>query len=458
MQVASGEIAGSINGVGLALTTVCGVALLVLPRRLAMLPVLLLVCYMTMGDRIVIAGLNFPMIRILLIFGWLRLVLRWELGKFNWIVTDAIIIAWAIMRTVDYSLMRDTSTAFVNRLGYAYNIVGCYFLFRCLLRNRNDVLQALRQLTILVGPLAVLMIIEKVTSRNAFAAFGGVPLIPDMRDGVLRCQGPFGHPILAGTFGATSLCLLTGMWWQNAQKRVLTIIGVISAIIITITAASSGPVLACAAGILALSLWPARKRMRVIRWSAVCILVVLQIVMSSPIWFVMARLTVFSGSTGWFRGFVIDKTIAHFQDWWLIGSSAAPQWHPFLMDITNQYVAEALDGGLISLILFVAIFTISFRKIGQVIRIRPTFMSLESKRFAWALGATLFAHMINFISISYFDQNFVMLYFLLAAIPAVSTLSSFSPSTMAPFRSHVISGNAVANLPPASGSLNHIVC
>jgi hypothetical protein len=453
MQLPSPEGAASINGVGLSLTAACGLALLFLPRRFAMVPVLLLVCYMTMGDKIVLAGLNFPMIRILLIFGWLRLVMRRELGKFHWKSTDAIIIAWAIMRTIDYSLVRGTSTAFVNRLGYAYNIVGCYFLFRSLLRNRTDVLQAVKHLTVLVGPLAVLMMIEKLSGRNAFAVFGGVPLIPDVRDGVLRCQGPFGHPILAGTFGATSLCLIAGMWWQSGQKRVLTIMGVLSSIIITITAGSSGPVLACAAGILALSLWPARKRMRVICWSVVCILAVLQIVMSSPVWFVMARFTVFSGSTGWFRGFVIDKTLAHFQEWWLIGSSAAPKWHPFLMDITNQYVAEALDGGLISLLLFVAIFAVSFRTIGRLIRIRAGFISVNSKRFAWALGATLFAHMINLISISYFDQNFVMFYFLIAAIPVVSTLPSSSASAVKPFRPHFASGSSAPDLPPVQAVL-----
>jgi hypothetical protein len=436
MQLPSAEAITSVNGLGLCLTAASGIALILLPRRFAMVPILLLVCYMTMGDRIVVAGLNFPMIRILLMFGWLRLVVRREVGRFRWISTDSIIIAWALMRTVDYTLVRGTSTAFVNRLGYAYNIIGCYFLFRCLLRNRADVLQALRQLTVLIVPLAVLIMAERILRRNAFAAFGGVPLIPQVRDGVLRCQGPFGHPILAGTFGATSMCLMAGMWWQSAQKRVLTLVGMLSAIVITITASSSGPILACGAGVIALFLWPVRRHMQIIRWSVVCVLVILQMVMNSPVWFVMARLTVFSGSTGWFRGFVIDKTIAHFQEWWLIGSSAAPKWHPFLMDITNQYVAEALDGGLVSLILFVAIFLVSFRAIGQLIHIRTGSISLNSKRFAWALGATLFAHMINLISISYFDQNFVMLYFLIAAIPVVSIMSSPLPSAMKPFRSH----------------------
>jgi ABC-type Mn2+/Zn2+ transport system permease subunit len=34
----------------------------------------------------------------------------------------------------------------------------------------------------------------------------------------------------------------------------------------------------------------------------------------------------------------------------------------------------------------------------------------------WAMGAALFAHAVTFISVSYFDQNFVNWYLLLAII------------------------------------------
>ena len=50
--------------------------------------------------------------------------------------------------------------------------------------------------------LAVLILGEKFSGRNAFAIFGGVPDVAVVRDGVIRCQGPFAHPILAGTFAA----------------------------------------------------------------------------------------------------------------------------------------------------------------------------------------------------------------------------------------------------------------
>jgi hypothetical protein len=67
-----------INPIGLAFTLLMGILVLVLPRRYALLPVIILTCYMTMGMRVMVAGLNFTMLRILLLFGWARLILRGE--------------------------------------------------------------------------------------------------------------------------------------------------------------------------------------------------------------------------------------------------------------------------------------------------------------------------------------------------------------------------------------------
>ena len=411
------ENAAGVNSFGLALTLVAGCFLIALPRRHAMLPILFLVCYMTMGDRVMVSGLNFTMIRILLVFGWLRLIIRREFWRFRWNSIDTIVVAWTVARTVNYTLVWGTSTAFVNRLGYAYNIVGYYFLFRCLVRHSEDVFRAIQQLAVFIGPLALLMLGEKISGKSPFAMFGGVPLVSEIRDGVVRCQGPFAHPILAGTFGATNVALIAALWWRDRPRKWLVLIGVISALAITTLGGSSGPTLAFMASGLALILWPMRRRMRLIRWGLVVVLFALQLVMNSPVWFLMARLTVFSGSTGWFRGYVVDMAIRHFSDWWLIGTNAAPKWHFFLLDITNQYVAEAFDGGLLTVTLFIAMLALSFRSVGRTVRLRK--LGTSSRHLVWALGAALFAHTVTFISVTYFDQNFVMLYFLLAAISAV---------------------------------------
>src|SRR5439155_11362332 len=122
----------------------------------------------------------------------------------------------------------------------------------------NDILRASKAAAFLIIPLAGSMIVERLTGTNAFAVFGGVPPITFVRDGVLRCQGPFAHPILAGTFGAAWMPLFVGLWWQRID-RFLAALAIVSTAIITLTAGSSGPVGAYLAGITGLVMWRFRN-------------------------------------------------------------------------------------------------------------------------------------------------------------------------------------------------------
>ena len=416
-----------ITATGLTFSLAMALCLLLVPRRFAAVPIFILVCFMTMGERILVFGLNFTMLRILLLFGWVRVLARHEYHVPNFGPLDAVVVGWTIVRTVNYTLLWGTTAAFINRLGYAYDIIGAYFLFRFLIRDPKDVTRAIRYLALFVMPLALFMLLEKLTARNVFSVFGGVPFIPEMREGVVRCQGPFSHPILAGTFGATSLPLLIALWWQPRASRLLVVFATLAVLVITATAGSSGPALAAFAGILALCLWAMRAHMRILRWGCLIAVVVLQVVMNSPVWFVLARFSVFSGSTGWFRGFLIDQAVRHINEWWLIGTQSAAAWHPFLIDVTNQYIAEGFCGGIIAMALFIAMLAVAFRSVGR--SVRRSHLEMPSKRLAWALGAALFAHAVTFISVTYFDQNFVMLYFLLASVSAVAAAQPVAAST-----------------------------
>ena len=82
-----------INPLGLVFTLAMCVLLLVLPRKYALFPILALVCYMTMGMRVMVADLNFTMIRILLVFAWARLLLRGEFRRIQLNTLDKVVIA-----------------------------------------------------------------------------------------------------------------------------------------------------------------------------------------------------------------------------------------------------------------------------------------------------------------------------------------------------------------------------
>ena len=118
-----------INPLGLVFTLTMCVLLVILPRKYALFPILALVCYMTMGMRVMIADLNFTMIRILLVFAWARLLLRGEFRRIQLNTLDKVVIAMTISSLIAYTLLWQTGDAFKWKLGEAYNQLGIYFFF-----------------------------------------------------------------------------------------------------------------------------------------------------------------------------------------------------------------------------------------------------------------------------------------------------------------------------------------
>lgn len=413
----------SLTPFGLALTIAAGLLLLVLPRRYAIAPILMMCCYMTMGQSVVVVGCHFTMIRVMMLFGWTRVILHGEIRRIGLNQLDTFILWWTAVSFVAYVALWRSGDAVIYKLGEAYNVIGFYFLFRMLLRSLDDVVDVFRMLAVLIVPLAGFMLLEKSTGRNLFAVFGGVSEVTAVRDGVLRCTGPFAHPILAGTFGATVFPFFVCLWATGRTGKLIATGGAVSSSIIAITSGSSGPVLALMAGVLALLLWRMRANMRQLRIGLSLGVVCMHFLMKAPVWFLLARVDVFSGSTGYHRAILIDSAIRSLDDWWLAGTKSTASWadeEMGLFDVTNQYLHEGSEGGLFSMLLFIWVIVCGFRLVGLTWRAMAEAGEPErSQFFVWGLGAALFAHVVSYISVSYFDQNFVNWYLLLAMIATV---------------------------------------
>jgi hypothetical protein len=415
-----------LNPLGIALTLSMGVLLLILPRRFALLPIAVITCYMTFGQRVVVAGLHFTMLRVLVLFGCARIALRTEFRALKWTRIDTLVVLWVLANVMVYVLLRQTLEALIYRLGFAYDALGLYFLFRVLVQNIEDVKRACRLFAVLIFPLAICMCIEKVTGRDLFYVFGGVGQFTGIREGVLRCMGPFRHPILAGTFGAVWVPLFVGLWWQGKGNRFLALLGILSGTVITILAGSSGPLGTYLAGIVGIGMWTMRNHVRLIRRGIVALLVALEIAMKGHVWYIFGYISDlglgFKGATGWHRSVVLDVAIRHFSTWWLLGTTDADMAHfgVFAGDLTNQYVVEAQQGGLLTLILFICVIVIAFSIVGTAMRA----VRLESRcshLLLWAVGSALFAHVITFLGVPYFDQNIVNWYLVLAFASVAAT-------------------------------------
>ena len=414
---------GNISLLGFFFTLSMGLLILVLPRRFAAFPLIMTACYITLGQVIVIASLHFSMLRIIIFFGFVRIILRKELFSIRLQKIDKILFAYVIASVFASILLNNGSNeVVVSQLGFSYNILGLYFVFRALIRDINDIQIVFIMLALVMVPLAMAMILEKATARNLFSVFGGVPEITMVRDGKLRCQGAFMHPILAGTFGATSLPFFLALWVDGKNNRPIAALGIISAIVITITPSSSGPAVAFLFVIIGSLMWGIREHMRAVRWALLLSMVSLHMVMKAPVWALIGKMSEIIGGSGWHRVMLIDAAIEHFDEWWLMGTNYTRHWMPTGVtwsekhtDITNQFIHVGIQGGILSLILFVALIALCYQAIGkflqQIANTEPAF-----KFMIWCIGVSLTAHIASFTSVRYFDQIIVFWYLLLAMI------------------------------------------
>ena len=409
----------TLHPIGLIAVFLLGVATLVVPRRYALAPMLIMACFISPAQRIVIASLDFNLLRIMVLFGWLRVAVFAETRRLGWKPIDTIVILWTVIATVVVTLREGTTAAFIYRLGLTFDALGMYFLFRLLIQSWKDLEKLMLVAAIISIPVAAVFLIELSTGHNMFAVFGGVPEITVVREGRLRCRGPFPHPILAGCFWAALMPLIGALWWNGRRVRWLAPVGLVASAIVVFSTASDTPISAVMAGALAAALFPLRRSMRWIRWSMVLGLVALQIVMTNPIWHLFTRIQLVHGSTGWYRFKMIDGFIRNFSEWWLLGTrDYSKLWaHPF-DSITNQFVLEGVEGGLLTLALFVVLLTLGFHGVGRIGRLVRK--SRSRQIMAWMLGASLFAHCASFLAVSYFGQIVMILYLTLAAIASLS--------------------------------------
>ena len=376
-----------------------------------------------MGQQLNVLGLHFYLFRILLLLGMVRVYVRGEFAALKWTKIDRYFAWWVVVSVIFGSLSKPSVALFINRLGDAFNAAGCYYFVRCVVVDRDDIIISVRALAWVSVPVAILMLIEKVTAHNYLSVFGGVPELTSVRDGSLRCQGAFRHPILAGCFGATQFPLFVALWFYGRPHRMLALVGCLAALAITVAASSSGALIGLMAAFLGLGLWKFRTKMRMIRWAVVLTIVALAMVMKQPVWYLISDLSGLIGGGGWHRSFLIGQAVKYFNEWWLFGTTYTAHWGPAgeviaadpnMMDITNHYIMEGVKGGILKLGLFVAIIVLCFKAIGRSVRAEPPGAPVAF--LYWAFGVSLFAHCLSFISITYFDQLIIIWFWLLATI------------------------------------------
>lgn len=391
--------------------------------REKLLPLFILSSIMLpMSSRLVLAGVNLFFLRIIVMVLLARLILKSEF-HIQYQPIDKLLFYWAASMILLFVLRERTLSAIINRVGWCITVIGSYLIFRCLIKKVTDFDLALKVIGIASIIIASSMLFEYFSGKNLFYWLGNNLYTMVDNEGNRRCNGPFSHPISAGIFGATQLPLLVYLVRINKFKMI-ALFGIFASIVITFTSASSTSYLSFALALGGMSLWPFRKYSRTFFWTGIGVLVLLHLLMNAPVWALIARAAVFGGSTAYHRFLLIDQFIYRFNEWWLWGTKSTAHWAHMgvqLWDVSNYIVRIGVDGGFLSVILFVVFLLKILSSLNR--SLLNDFNSKELTMLNWGITVSISTHILAFIGFSYWDQIFISLYFLFAAC-----LSIFSNS------------------------------
>lgn len=410
----------NVSAAGIAILIAAVVTTLAIRRRHALLPLILMTSAVPTGQRVAILTLDFNFIRLLLLAYGARILMRGEAQGFRTSRVDRLFVLWLGIRLLAYTTLHASTGAAVYQAGQVYDFAGLYFVCRTYLREGRAVHQAVRWWCWLALPVAALFFLEMNTARNLFSAMGGVPEFTSIRDGRLRCQGPYEHPILAGSYWATLVPVFVAL--ARSERRATKVTGYLgssSALVIVIACASSTPLIGLLAGCGLAACFSVRRHAPQALALVAAALVVIHFARERPVWQLIAKAGVVGGSTADYRFRLLDAFIRNWNEWFLIGTKGTAHWGYYLFDLTNQYVVEGVRGGIMTLVLFLAVLS-GCLKAGWRASVRRGVRRNEH-RISWHTASALGGMAVMFlgISITHSNQTTMVLMFLLAANQAI---------------------------------------
>ncbi len=405
-------------------------------KRQASLSLMASVLFLHQSQGIQVFSVNIFPHRFLEVAGAIRVLARGEIRKDRLSRIDKTILLLYIYSASVYLLrvLLHSSSIDASITGRFVDAVLTYFIFISLIDNMSDFKWLMKSFSVLLLPYTALTIYEHFLSYNPFV-FLGAPYAHPFRKGVPRCMATFRAAILFGTLGASFLPIYIGLFLSKTN-RMWNSIGITTCILIVFLSNSGGPVAAMGLTILGWSLWIYRTKMRTVRRTILGLFLSLLIVMKAPIWFLPAKVSSITGGDGYHRSVLMDRAIKSIDKWWFYGMSFknTKNWFPYInqatghADITNVYIQFGITAGIGAIIIIIMLFVRAYKALGKALLILTSNKhgSFQDKYILWGLGVALTVHAVTWISVTYFDQLYMVWFMQLAAISKVTHNIIFS--------------------------------
>ena len=389
-------------------------------RRSALLAMAAGALYLTEYASVDIASFHMFAMRFLEMAGFIRVMARREFSFSRLNRLDSLFLLFYSSMTIIFLLRSNEGQAF--QVGLFADATLCYFTFRGLAEDIEDLRWFLCAFIFLLIPYVFLLFVEMWTTQNHFSILEGGHAPKFFRAGWLRCTGSFREYSILGSLGASFLPLYIALGLSKS-KRSYALTGIMFCLAIVVFSNSGSPLVLACLVVLGWTLWPLRDRMLFIRCLGLAGIAALVLVMKAPIWYLPVHFTF--GGDAWHRSYLIDAAVQHLGQWWLWGMpmSKTANWFTYRLngaaDITNQFLLFGLAAGLTAVGLFVWILRRAFGYLGEelaTVRLLSSAEPCEAEYLLWGLGIMLAVHVANFISITYFDQFYVIWFLQLAYI------------------------------------------
>jgi hypothetical protein len=396
------------------------------PRLVALLGMMAGVLYLTQTQQVEIMGFNLFAIRFLELAGFIRVISRKEFSFSQLNKVDRALLLFYFFLSIVYSLRATEDLAGV--IGLSVDAFLCYFTFRGLIVDMEDLRWFLKAFLILLVPFAALVLVESLTRHNMFSFIGG-GMGGWMRGDRFRAVGTFRNPDLLGALGASFLPLYIGLACAKPERK-LAGLGVGSCLVVVYASNSGGPIGATMMGLAGWVLWKKRMHMRIFRRCLVGGLLLLALVMKAPIWYLLDRASQITGGDGYNRAYLLDVSFQNLDKWWFAGMpiTETVNWFPYShpltggADITNQFISFGLTAGLGAIILVILLLKRAFSIVGRALAaVRSQTETPSPDEFLlWGLGVLVVTHIITWLGITYYDQFYMVWFMQLAAISSVT--------------------------------------
>jgi hypothetical protein len=372
-----------------------------IPKKYFVVPLIVCATFLPAEQRIIILDLDFTPLRILVTVGVLRLWLRGEIITLKWTRVDKLILLWAGVGAIIYIIQWMDLSALIFKCGILFDVIGFYWLFRQNIREWADIIFVFKILAVCSLVLAPFVGYEWSTGSNPFALLGKVGT--EIREGRYRCQATFSHSILLGSFFATLAPIFIGLGKVKGCKY-LSWAAATTCAFIVFASASSTPIFTLIGTLTIVALFRFRCYNRQVVLSICMLLIAL-----------------------WYRYHLVNSAIKNFNEWFLIGCRETGHWGYGTQDLTNQYILEGVQGGLITLTLLIILLV-------YAIKIPVTYslsrIPVSQQWLSWGICVSILGHCISFFGVSYFGQIRMFLYLAFAIVAVISEIGNPKPQLL----------------------------